>query len=71
MAESPLSTFEEATRLRALILARKKEKDSGGYRAGIAWSLAAAFPMSECGSFTGLLKAIDEAEQRGRKLAGS
>jgi hypothetical protein len=37
-----------------------------GYRSGVGESLAKAFPVGECGTFEGLLKAIDKAVQQRR-----
>ena len=61
VSRSPPSPCEEAKNFRAS--ARQKRPMSEGYRAGVAWSLANAFPVSECGSFAGLLQAIDNAER--------
>jgi hypothetical protein len=40
----------------------KSRPQSDGYRAGIGRSLVTAFPISDCGTFEGLLKAIDKAD---------
>ena len=64
MAKSPPSPSKEAEKIRAAVRRLQKRTESDGYRAGVAWSLDTAFPVSECGSFTGLLGAIDEAERQ-------
>ena len=63
VAESPPSPSEEAENFHAAVRRLQKRTEAQGYRAGVAWSLANAFPVSESGSFTGLLQAIDKAER--------
>jgi hypothetical protein len=42
----------------------------GGYGAGVGQSLATAFPVGDCGSFKGLLRAIDKADRKRREERG-
>jgi hypothetical protein len=62
--ESPRSPSRQIGSFSAVVRALQKRRESEGYCAGVAKSLAAAFPVSECGSFAGLLDAIDEVEKR-------
>lgn len=61
MSALPTDEYEER---RAAVRLLQKRAESEGYRAGVAWSLDTAFPVSETGSFTGLLRAIDKAERQ-------
>lgn len=65
--ESPRSPSKQIGSFSAVVRALQRQREAEGYSIGVARSLAAAFPVSECGSFTGLLDAIDEVEKRKEK----